>query len=230
MSNIPGSARVLLDFLGRTETGVDGAAQYLTIIGHREGKLPKPLTDYTLDELLAAQKVWGKNWRSSAAGKYQIIRATLAGLIKQIGLRGDQHFTPDLQDLLGYTLLRNRGFDRFIAGTMPFNAFALELAKEWASMPVLEPVTNSKGLNLVAGQSYYANDGLNRALVKPDDLRAVLSRALNEADRDVRASQKPQETPKPVPAPSSPAPKPVSWLSALVAFIVSLLKRLGKKG
>ena len=70
---IPAAARILLDLIYRTETGRSPPTCYTTIIGHREGQLQKPITAMTLDELMAAQRTWGKKWKSSAAGAPQII-------------------------------------------------------------------------------------------------------------------------------------------------------------
>lgn len=170
-------AEILLDFLGHTETGRTGTDAYRTIYGHREGTLPKPVTDFTIDELLAAQLRWGKNWGSSAAGKFQIIRKTLAGLVKRLGLSGSTKFSAKTQDMLGLQLLLGRDYERFADGRIGVEAFALELAKEWASMPVLAD-TKGASRRVKAGQSYYAGDGLNKSLVTPAELRAVLEQVL----------------------------------------------------
>ena len=55
MSNVPAGATILLDFIGETETGRTGNDAYRTIYRHKQATLPKPVTDVTLDELLAAQ-------------------------------------------------------------------------------------------------------------------------------------------------------------------------------
>ena len=186
-------AEILLDFLGRTETGRTGTEAYRTIYGHKESSLPKPVTEFTIDELLSAQARWGKNWGSSAAGKFQIIRKTLQGLVKQLGLSGSAKFGTKTQDMLGLQLLLGRDYERFADGRIGVEAFALELAKEWASMPVLAD-TKGASRKIKAGQSYYAGDGLNKALVSPTELRAVLQQALDAARAPVAV----------VPAPAHP--------------------------
>lgn len=217
--NIPPGARVILKLIRETETGRKTAAdQYNTVIGHKEGNLPKPLIEHTLDELVAAQRKWPKNWRvaSGAAGAYQIIRATLSGLIAELKLPGSLKFTPELQDRLGYHLLKRRGYERFDATTMSLKAFGNELAKEWASFPVL---TDTKGAHrdVKRGQSYYAGDGINKALLDAMSVEVTLSEALNENRR------KPTDAPKPVPAPT-PLPsqsEPVrgGWLALVMAIL-----------
>lgn len=207
MSNVPAAATILLDFIGETETGRTGSEAYRTIYRHKQGTLPKPVTDFTLDELLAAQLKWGKNWGSSAAGKYQIIRATLKGLVAELGLPGSTKFTPAVQDAMGFALLKRRGWDKFAAGKLSLKGFGNELAKEWASFPVLADMQGASR-PLTRGQSYYAGDGLNKSLVKPGDVEAVLSDVLNR----LSVSNSPAEPAPPSPKPSDTqeATKPAS--------------------
>lgn len=195
MPDAPNGAAPLLAFIYHAETGKTGDAAYRTIVGHREGQLSKPVTDFTLEELLNAQKTWGKKWRSSAAGAPQIIRDTLLDLCKRLDLKAEQKFTPALQDRLAYQLLKQRGYEDFIAGRLPFKTFALALSKEWASLPVLQPIQGAHAA-VARGQSYYDGDGLNGATVKPGDLEAILSEVLNDASR-----AKPAPAPAPIPAP-----------------------------
>lgn len=207
MTDVLASAAPLLNFIGKTETGKTGPEAYLVVYGNRQGRLAKPITTYTLDDLLAAQKVWGKNWGSSAAGKYQIIRATLLGLMKDMGVEGSRLFTPELQDAMGYQLLVRRGFPDFAAGKLSFDDFALAMAKEWASMPVLKQ-TQGKSRVVERGQSYYAGDGLNKALVTPGVLMAELSNVLNRTDAAPAPIPAPAPSPSPVPAAPDQSPEP----------------------
>lgn len=168
----PGAAR-LLDFIGLTEA----PNGYGTIYANKQGKLAKPLTEMTLDEVLSAQPGWSKRYGSSASGRYQFMRATLLGLRSELHLRGSQKFDGDLQDRLGHHLLIRRGYADFMAGKIDRTEFGKRLAQEWASFPVL---TVCKGAHrqLNRGQSYYAGDGLNKALVKPEKVEAVLDEVL----------------------------------------------------
>lgn len=201
-ANVPSGAAMLLDFIGKAETGVAGSEAYGVLVFNQQGKLSKPLTDYTIDELLASQKQWAKNgwWvkgkklRGSAAGKYQIIRPTLLGLVSDLGIPGSAKFSADLQDRLGYRLLTIRGWQAFTSGQVTPAAFALQLAKEWASMPILSTVQGAHRA-VHRGDSYYAGDGVNSSQKKAEELEAVLSAAL--------ATKSPVR-----PVPSSPAPKP----------------------
>lgn len=187
---VPKGAALLLDFIRETEVGRSDRASYDVIFGNRQDRLPTPLTRMTLDEVLAAQRGWSKRNGSSAAGGYQFMRATLQGLKQELALRGTQILDPDLQDRLGYHLLIRRGYHAFINGALSRVEFARRLAMEWASFPVLE---RSKGQSRMVerGQSYYAGDGLNKALVKPEAVEAVLGRVLAAAKEERPVVEKP---------------------------------------
>lgn len=185
---VPAGAAILLDFIRETEVGRKDRASYDVIYANKQHKLAKPLTSMTLDEVQAEQRRWSKNHGSSAAGGYQFMRATLRGLISELGLRGSQVLDADLQDRLGYHLLKRRGYADFMAGRIDRAAFGKRLAMEWASFPVLAP-TRGAHRSLKRGQSYYCGDALNKALVSPEKVEAVLDR--------VKPPQKPVSERKP---------------------------------
>jgi peptidoglycan hydrolase-like protein with peptidoglycan-binding domain len=224
-SNVPRGAAVLLDYIGGLETARKGAASYRTVIGHldEQGLLPKPVTEMTLGELLAEQLRWVRSLKqaSGAAGRYQIIRPTLQSLIKELKLPLTAKFTPELQDVCGLALLERRGYKRFVAGTLPLKGFGNELAKEWASLPVLSTIKvgGKKPRTVRRGQSYYAGDGINQSLDDAAAFESVLAEALNERDR--------KPTPK---EPSTgPAAFPVKGAKndEVVAQVQRRLKELG---
>lgn len=189
-STVPAGAAVLLDFIRETETGRDDASAYRTIYGHNEGKLVQPITTMTLGEIIDAQANWTKRFKSSAAGGYQFMRATLQDLCRELHLRGDQVFDPDLQDRLGYHLLKRRGYAEFMAGEIDTVEFAKRLAMEWASMPVLSACRGAHR-SLQRGQSYYAGDALNKALVRPERFAAVIRKAYMAVDPAAGADPRP---------------------------------------
>ena len=175
---IPEPARKLLDYIGLMETGRIGEAAYRTIIGHHEDELPVPITELSVDELLAQQEQWPvRGWASTASGKYQIIRITLLSLKNELGLSGEERFDPALQDRLGYALLRRCGWDKLQARRMRRGTFALELAKEWAGIPVLKSV-RGRSIRLKRGQSFYAGDGRNAATATAEAFEDALDAAL----------------------------------------------------
>lgn len=181
---VPAGAAILLGFIYRTETDQDPPGCYDVIFGNRQSALAKPLTQMTLGEVQAAQLTWsGTAWArrfgsakaSSAAGAPQLMRATLATLMSELKLSPAQRLDADLQDRLGYRLLKRRGYDDFMSGRLSRTAFGNRLAQEWASFPVLA-ATQGQKREVARGQSYYAGDGLNKALATPEQVEAVLDR------------------------------------------------------
>src|SRR5690606_23257866 len=129
----------------------------------------------TIGELIDAQASFTKRFKSSASGRYQFMRATLQGLARELGLRGAQLFDSNLQDRLGFHLLKRRGYEDYVAGRITRTEFGKRLAQEWASLPVLA-ATKGEHRDLKRGQSYYAGDALNKSLVSPAKVEAVLNK------------------------------------------------------
>lgn len=203
---IPAGAALLLDFIYRTETDKGPPDCYNVIFANRQSALKKPVTQMTLAEVQEAQKTWAtKAWASrfgstkasSATGAPQLMRATLAGLIDERGLRMSQVLNGDLQDRLGYHLLKRRGYDEFMTGKITRQEFGKRLAQEWASFPVLAP-TKGATRTLARGQSFYAGDGLNKSLTKPETVEAVLDK-VKAASNGVAAPAQSVPSP-PIPA------------------------------
>lgn len=159
----------------QSSTILDDGTSVLVMNDGKRRVLAKPLTSMTIDEVLAAQRGWSKNHGSSAAGGYQFMRNTLSDLKEELGLRGSQKLDPDLQDRLGYHLLKRRGYEDFMAGTISRIEFGKRLAMEWASFPVLAGTKGQKR-TVKRGQSFYVGDGINKALVAPDVVEAMLDR------------------------------------------------------
>ncbi|MDW9814921.1 hypothetical protein GOB25_07535 [Sinorhizobium meliloti] len=209
---VPPGAAILLDFIRETEVGRSDRASYDVIYANKQGKLKQPLTTMNYGDVVDAQKAWSKNHGSSAAGAYQFMRATLIGLATEIHtISGKDIFTPDLQDRLGYHLLKRRGYEDFVTGKITLVEFARKLAMEWASFPVLEDGKGSHRF-IKRGQSFYAGDGLNKALVKPEKVEAVLSDVLAVARRPIDA-------PIPTPQPPRVEPHPGSNYRGIAALI-----------
>lgn len=166
---IPPAAALLLDFIGDTEA----PQGYDTIFGNNQHKLATPITRLTLGELRPLQKSFTNKYGSSATGRYQFMYATLGGLIDELRLRMAQIFDADLQDRLAFHLLIRRGYYKFINDEISATEFGKRLAQEWASFPVLAPCRGAHR-DLKRGQSYYAGDGVNKALVSPDKVEDVL--------------------------------------------------------
>jgi len=168
---VPAGAALLLDFIG----SVEAPRGYKVIYGNNQDKLPKPITKMTIGELIDAQVSFTKRFKSSASGRYQFMRATLQDLSRELSLRGTQLFDENLQDRLGYHLLIRRGYNEFVSGKISRTEFGKRLAQEWASFPVLA-ATKGEHRQLTRGQSYYEGDALNKALVTPAKIEAVLNK------------------------------------------------------
>lgn len=100
-------------------------------------------------------------FKSSAIGRYQFIRSTLREVVVLSGLPGTIRFSPDVQDYLIILRLKDlRKLDQWKSGSISDLDFQLELAREFASVPVPYNVQGANGF-VSKGQSYYSGDGLN---------------------------------------------------------------------
>jgi muramidase (phage lysozyme) len=204
---VPAGAAILLDFIG----DIEAPAGYDTLYGNAQKRYPWKLTSLTLGEVLKRGREWPRAHGSSACGRYQFMagpRHTLAGLCSELGLRDEQVFDADLQDRLAYHLLKRRGYDAFMAGRIDAREFGNRLAMEWASLPVLADCDGARR-RVKRGQSYYAGDGLNKSLVSPERVEAILAKA--KAAGNAIPAEKPALPPavakderSPVPAPQHP--------------------------
>jgi muramidase (phage lysozyme) len=214
--SVPAGAALLLGFIYKTETSRNPPECYEVIYGHNQDELPKPLTTMTLDEVEAAQPYWSKRFGSSASGAAQFMRntldapQTLRDIEGEMGLTGKELFSPSLQDRMAYHLLKRRGYAQFMAGKLSIEGFGKNLAKEWASFPVLADTTGAHR-KIKRGQSYYAGDGLNKALIKPEEVENLLKLV---------------RTVSPEPKPTSPpvAPKPSGW-AAFIAWLRAIFRK-----
>jgi muramidase (phage lysozyme) len=212
---VPAFAAHLLDFIG----DIEAPRGYDTVYGNNQGKLKKPVTQMTIAEVQAAQAGWTKQFGSSATGRYQFMRATLKGLIAERGLDVSAKFDERMQDRLGFALLRRRGYDKFVAGTIGVTAFGKALAQEWASLPVLAE-TRGAHRTVARGQSYYAGDGLNKPLVSPERVEAALKVNLSGT---VVAAPAPTKPKPPVPTPPKEDAKATGIFATIAAALAGAL-------
>lgn len=226
---VPKPAAMLLDFIRDTEVGSSGPESYNVIFGHNQRKLNKPITTMSLGELINMQPSFTAGFGSSASGGYQFMHATLKDLRRELGLRDSQIFDPNLQDRLAYHLLKRRGYEQFMKGDISRTEFGKRLAQEWASFPVLQ-TTKGRHRTVNRGETYYAGDKLNKALVTPEQIESLLDR--------VRAAGKSNETvtpaPTPRPEPATPVTSPnakktaagVGIGAAILAILVYFLDKI----
>jgi muramidase (phage lysozyme) len=132
-----------------------------------------PLTHLTVARVLWWQDVIDSIYMSEAAGAYQFLEDTLRGL----NFDPAALFDEKTQDGLALQLLDRRGWAKCEAGAMSVEDFADNLAREWASLPVVRAQKGQKRA-VKAGQSFYAGDGLNKAHATPADVLEAIHAAL----------------------------------------------------
>ena len=111
----------ILDFIGSGEGGYNSMNQGTignSIVGsthNASSKLGKNLTDMSIGEVMDRQSYLMNpanpqvgNYGIFAAGKYQIIPATMPGAVKAAKLSRDDMFSPSNQDKLGTALIMNK--------------------------------------------------------------------------------------------------------------------------
>lgn len=151
----------LLDFIGKIES----RNNYNVLVGGKTKSDPA-LTDMTVAQVQEFQsKMLGMGRESTAVGKYQIIRKTLAGLIEEGVVKPSDKFDAATQDKLAIALLERRGLRDYQSGKIKPNTFADNLAMEWASLPM----SNNR--------SYYADIGSNKSGVDRDAVMQVIAAA-----------------------------------------------------
>ena len=205
------SVYTLLDFIAKPESGGDYNIVYGGI--KKQHRPKKPLTQMTVNEVLSWQDSIDQWYPSEAAGKYQIMEDTLRPLAPQAGVRGLDLFDRKTQDKLAIQLLKRRGLDNYLAGTIGAEEFANNLAKEWASLPVVS------GPN--KGRSYYAGDGLNKSHVSVDAFLAAVH-AVKAGDAIPGPKREPDAKVKPAPV--------GGIIGAIVALIAIIAAAFGLKG
>lgn len=132
----PGAYKDVLDHIARSEgTANRAGGGYNTSLDLGRwlpGGKETDLKSKTLDEINELQKGmlanpenrarYGNGLGSSAIGRYQIVRRTLLGLRRDLGLKGTDLFDEKLQDRMAAELARRRGAD------------PVGLKQEWASL------------------------------------------------------------------------------------------------
>jgi len=210
----------ILDLIGKYESRGDYDIVYG---GIPKAQRPVGLTAMTIAQVIAWQKqVVAAGAKSSAAGKYQIIRKTLEASVAALRMDTARLYDRATQDELAMHLLRGRGIGGYLAGTIAQDAMVLALAKEWASLPVPSAM-NGASRHILAGQSYYAGDGLNKAHATVAEVRTALSQA--KARYDAAGTPAPVG-PRPSPG-QTPAPVGAGAIVGVVIAIAILAVILG---
>lgn len=170
----------LLDIISFGESGTDGYnAKY--------GGPDEDLTTRTVGEVLEIQKEgWGDK-KSTAIGKYEIIRKTLKGLVDRGVVSKDELYNEANQDKLFVSLL----FDdaklvKYLEGDITKEEALLKISKMWAAVPVpydIERTIKGEKVTIKKGQSYYEGDGLNKANIDLDGILLSLDELKKNYDK-----------------------------------------------
>lgn len=154
---------------------------------------------------------------SSAVGGYQFIKKTLIATMSAMKLTGDEYWTPGLQDQMAVHLMNGRGLQSYLAGKITAVEFANNLAKEWASLPVVSRIKGATR-TVSPGETYYAGDGLNKAHHDPKVILKLVE-ALSDAhwvqqeyDQAIPASPPPVQPPPASPPATAPRTGFWAWL------------------
>ena len=208
------SLKALLDVIRKHEA----PKGYGQIYGGAKG-VPKDtdVSKLTLNGVLDLQaRMLRAGSASTACGGYQFINKTLKATVSQMGLKGTELWDADLQDRMAVHLMEGRDLNKFMAGAISREAFANNLAKEWASLPVVTRIMGQKRL-VEPGETFYAGDGLNKAFHKPEIILKLVDA--------LKGPQTPVQPDMAMPAPDAPVPKPRGLLAALIDLIMLIFKR-----
>jgi muramidase (phage lysozyme) len=147
-----GQPSSLLDIIGRGESG----GNYNVLVGGKQAML----TGMTIAEVQQLQSTMIKSGHASTAvGKYQITKDTLAETIKKAGLDPNRtKFDQGTQDLLASQLVSQAGYGRKDSATVMKN-----LAGTFASLP-----------QDMSGRGRYDGYNTNKANINPNDLMAAI--------------------------------------------------------
>lgn len=155
--------RPLLNLIGHSE-GTDKGRGYNETLGYGAytgGNVT--LVNMTLDQIDALQTKMLKHpknkLRSSALGRYQIVRTTRREIEEVLRLNRSQLFNADMQDRMACYLLGKRGIDKWLAGRLSTETLLTNLAMEWASLPKSD------------GKGYY--DGQRASVTVPQVMAAL---------------------------------------------------------
>lgn len=179
------SPKSMSEIIGEHEGGKSG---YDTVnLGQKfnyKSKVIDGLSEMTIDEIIRKQNALEFN----TAGKFQIKRGTLAATKTAMKYTGKEKFSPEIQEKMGEYLFFNRSkAGGYIQGKHTNRTSAGDdIAREWASLPVLSPTLKTGVYSSKRGQSAYES-GFNRSHHTPENIEAALDRMKNIYQQAIRA-------------------------------------------
>ena len=151
--------------------------------GKRYGGLTKPLSEYTIGEVIKFQNASrsSANGQLWATGLYQVIPTTLKSIYPKAGLKATDKYSPANQDKIAVALLMERSnLKKYLTAAVPdtqsnLNKAALDVAMTWSSSGV--PYQTLGRYQVVnKNQSYYhkSGGGGDKASVKTEKVQEAL--------------------------------------------------------
>jgi muramidase (phage lysozyme) len=139
----PGKKQIL-DFIGNKE---GGPAQYNALVYGNNTPKSADLTNMSIQDVMNYQSgMIARGHASTAVGRYQFIKETLEGLVRQSGIPTSAKFTPEVQDQLAGILVDRAGYQQFKEGKIGLEQFQSKLAGTWASLPKADGTSDYTGI------------------------------------------------------------------------------------
>lgn len=164
---------------------IDGGEPTQNLTEPQEESLELPnrrLTQLTVAEIIAAQNVRA----IFAVGKYQLIPITFNSWVTANNIDTNAIFDEELQERAGDWLITSKRpkVGQYVQGStsVSLETAQLELAQEFASIPVPFNTRNDRGTQITAGESFYKDRANNRAQHTVGEVRDALLQARNSGN------------------------------------------------
>lgn len=126
--------------------------------------------DMTIGEVLD----WQRKNKEKAVGAYQFKPDTLKDAINSTeGISLDSKFDSSTQDALSNYLFDRRGRQDYINGNIDSIEYANNLAKEFASLPVVTDMVTGSGKKVKRGETYYSGTN-NKSLIDAEEYENII--------------------------------------------------------
>ena len=128
--------------------------------------------DMTIGEVLD----WQRKNKEKAVGAYQFKPDTLKDAINSTeGISLDSKFDSSTQDALSNYLFDRRGRQDYINGKIDSIEYANNLAKEFASLPVVTDMVTGSGKKVKRGETYYKGTN-NKSLIDAEEYENIINK------------------------------------------------------
>lgn len=163
----------LQDLISRGEGDYD-SVNYSTRTYHAKKAGHEPLESMTIAQIQAEQDKGNYN----AVGRYQLIRGTLQGAVKTMGLDTNTLFTKETQDMIFQQYLvgskRKSMMDYITGKSSDVWAAVLAASQEWASVAAPPGIRIQSGATSDGAMSYYSGVQGNKASITAVEMAAAL--------------------------------------------------------